>query len=74
MKRQVDREQKKVEDWKKGEKVILSIKNLMFKERLVKKLMERYVRSYEIEEVVSKNIVKLKLLDSVRIYPVVNIS
>jgi len=63
-----------VEDWKKGEKVILSTKDLMFKKRLVKNLMERYVRSYEIKEVVSKNIVKLKLLDSMRIYLVVNIS
>ena len=46
----------------------------MFKERLVKKLIERYIRSYKIEEVVSKNMVKLKLLDSMRIYLVVNIS
>ena len=29
----------------------------MFKERLVKKLIERYIRSYKIEEVVSKNMV-----------------
>jgi len=37
----------------------LSTKNLVFKERLTKKLMERYVGPYVIEEVVSSNMVKL---------------
>ena len=36
--------------------------------------MEQYVRPYIVEEVVSKNVVKLKLLASTRIYLVVNIS
>jgi len=38
---------------------MLSIKNLVFKERLVKKLTERFVGPYIVEEVVSKNVVKL---------------
>ena len=46
----------------------------MFKERLAKKLTERYMGPYEIEEVVSKNVMKLKLLASMRIYPVINVS
>jgi len=54
--------------------VILSIKNLVFKERPAKKLTERYVGLYEIEEVVSKNVVKLKLPVLMRIHPVVNVS
>ena len=46
-----------------------------FKERLVKKLIKRCVRLYiMVEEVISKNAVKLKLLVSMRIHPVVNIS
>jgi len=53
---------------------MLSTKDLVFKERLVKKLTERYMRLYMIEEIVSRNIIKLKLLASIRIYPVVNIS
>jgi len=53
---------------------MLSTKDLVFKERLVKKLTERYVGLYEIEEVVLKNTVKLKLPASMRIHPVVNIS
>ena len=46
----------------------------MFKERPIKKLIERDMRSYEIEEVVSRNVVKLKLLVSIRIHLVVNVS
>jgi len=32
MKRQVDRERKESENWKKGDRVLLSIKDLVFKE------------------------------------------
>jgi len=74
MKRYADRSRKKMEKWKKGDRVLLSTKNLVFKERLSKKLMERYIGPYEIEEVVSSNAVKLKLLSSMRIHLVVNIS
>jgi len=53
---------------------MLSTRDLVFKERLVKKLTERYVGPYKIEEVVLRNAVKLKFLASMRIYLVVNIS
>ena len=46
----------------------------MFKERPTKKLTERYVGPYVIEEVVSSNAVKLRLPSSMRIHPVVNVS
>jgi len=39
----------------------------------VKKLIERYIRSYIVKEVISKNIVKLKLLISMKIHSVVNV-
>ena len=39
--------------------MLLSTKDLVFKERPVRKLMERYVGLYVIEEVVSSNVVKL---------------
>ena len=39
--------------------MLLNTKDLVFKERPVRKLMERYVGPYEIEEVVSSNAVKL---------------
>ena len=40
IKRQADRGRKEAEVWKVGDKDILSTKNLMFKERLVKKLVD----------------------------------
>ena len=52
----------------------MSTKDLVFKERPTKKLMERYVGPYVIEEVVSSNAVKLRLPSSMRIHPVVNVS
>ena len=74
MKRYADRERKETEVWKKGDRVLLSTKDLVFKERPMKKLMERYVGPYVIEEIVPSNTVKLRLPSSMRIHPVVNIS
>jgi len=74
MKRQADRGRKEMEEWKKGDRVMLSTKDLVFKERLVKKLVDCYMSPYTIEEVVSTNAVKLRLLTLMRIHPVVNIS
>jgi len=74
MKRYMNRKRKEMEEWKKGDRVMLSTKDLVFKERPVRKLVKRYVRPYEIEEVVSTNAVKLRLPSSMRIHPVVNIS
>jgi len=74
MKRYADKKRKETEDWKKRDRVMLSIKDLVFKERPVRKLVERYVGLYEIEEVVSTNVVKLRLPSSMRIHLVVNMS
>ena len=52
----------------------MSTKDLVFKERPTKKLTERYVGPYVIEEIVSSNAVKLWLLSSMRIHLVINIS
>ena len=38
---------------------MLSTKDLVFKERPARKLVKRYVEPYEIEEVISTNMVKL---------------
>ena len=74
MKRYTDRSRKEMEKWKKGNKVLLSTKDLVFKERPVQKLTERYVRPYVIEEVVLVNVVKLQLPSSMRIHLIVNVS
>ena len=74
MKRYADRGRKETENWKKEDQVLLSTKDLVFKERPTKKLMERYVGPYMIEEIVPSNVVKLQLPSSMRIHPVVNVS
>jgi len=74
MKRYTDRSRRETEKWKRGDRVLLSTKDLVFKERPIRKLTERYVGPYKIEEVVSSNAVKLWLPASMRIHPVVNVS
>jgi len=74
MKKYTNRSRKETEKWKKGDRVLLSTKDLVFKERPVKKLTERYIGPYAIEEIVSTNAVKLQLPSSMRIHPVVNVS
>ena len=59
MKRQADKKRKESEEWKKGDRVMLSTKDLVFKERLVRKLVDQYIGPYTIEKVISTNTVKL---------------
>ena len=59
MKRQVDRGRKESKDWKKGDRMLLSTKDLVFKERLVRKLVDQYVGLYTIEKIVFTNMIKL---------------
>ena len=74
IKRQANKGRKETEDWKKGDRVMLSIKDLVFKEKLARKLVDQYVGPYTIRKVVSTNTVKLQLPTSMRIHPVVNVS
>ena len=74
MKWQADKERREVKIWKKGDKIMLSTKDLVFRERLTKKLMKRYIRPYVIEDVISRNTMKLRLLASMRIHLVVNVN
>ena len=74
MKKYADRSRKETEKWEKGDRVLLSTKDLVFKERPARKLTERYIGLYVIEEVVSLNAVKLQLPSLMRIHLVVNVS
>ena len=74
MKRQADKKRKEAEVWKKSNKIMLSMKHLVFKKRLARKLVNQYVGPYIIKEVVSTNVVKLRLLTLMRIHLVVNVS
>jgi len=58
----------------KRDKIMLSTKNLVFKEKPAKKLVDQYISSYIIDKVVSTNVVKLHLSMLMRIHLVVNIS
>ena len=74
MKKQADRGSKQAKEWKVGNRIMLSTKDLMFKERLARKLVYWYIGLYIIDEIVSTNAVKLQLPMSMRIHPVVSIS
>jgi len=74
MKRQTDRKRRETEDWKREDRVLLSTKDLVFKERPARKLVDQYIGPYTIKEVISTNVVKLQLPTSMRIHPVVNVS
>ena len=53
---------------------MLSMKDLIFKERPVRKLVDQYISLYVIDEIISTNAVKLQLSTLIRIHLVVNIS
>ena len=74
IKRQTDKGRRESENWRRGNRVLLSTKDLVFKERLAKKLVDQYVGPYTIKEVVSTNAVKLQLPISMRIHLMVNVS
>ena len=59
MKRQANKGRKESKAWKKREKMLLSTKDLVFKERLARKLVDQYIGPYVIEEVLSTNMVRL---------------
>ena len=71
---QANKRRKEVEEWKRGDKIMLSIKNLMFKKRLARKLVDWYISLYIIDKIVFTNAIKLWLLTSMRVYLVVNVS
>ena len=59
MKKCADCNRRETEKWEKGNRVLLNTKDLVFKERPARKLMEQYVGPYVIKKVVSLNAVKL---------------
>jgi len=55
---------------------MLSTKDLKYQMvgRRTEKLIERFVGSYRVKEIISLNMVKLELPSTVKIHPVVNVS
>jgi len=76
MKKQVDRHRGEVEEYKVGDMVLLSTRDLKWQMigRRTDKLTERFVGPYRVKGIVSSNAIELDLLSSIRIHPVVNVS
>ena len=75
MKRQADRNRKEVEEYRVGDKVLISTKNFSMElmKRATKKLTEKFIGPYIVRKIVSENTVELELPALLRIHPVVNV-
>jgi len=76
MKKYADKKRGEVDDYKVGDLVMLSTKDLKYQMvgRRTEKLMERFVGPYRIKKIISSNAVELELPSTVKIHSVVNVS
>ena len=76
MKKYADRKRAEVDEYKVGDLVILSTKDLKYQMmgRRTEKLTERFVDPYKIKKIISLNTVELELPSIVKIHPVINVS
>ena len=76
MKKQADWHREEVEEYKVGDMVLLSTRDLKWQmiRRKTDKLTERFVGPYRVKGIISSNTIELELSSSVRIHLVVNIS
>ena len=76
IKKYINRKRAEVDEYKVGDLVMLSTKNLKYQmvRRRTEKLTERFVGSYKIKKIVLANTVELELSSIIKIHPVVNIS
>jgi len=76
MKRYVDRERGEVEEYRIGDLVLLSTKDLkkQMAGRCMEKFMEHFVGPYKVKAIISSNAIELELSSTIRIHPVVNVS
>jgi len=76
MKKFANRRQRKKEEYRVGDLVLLSMKDLKWqmKGRRSEKLTEYFVGPYKVKEIVSSNAIELELSKSIRIHPIVNVS
>ena len=76
MKKYTDRKRAEVDEYKVGDLVMLSTKDLKYQmvEKRTEKLTERFVGPYKIKKIILSNTVELELPSTIKIHPVVNIS
>jgi len=74
MKRQADRSRKEAEEYRVGDKVLISMKDfsMELRKRAMKKLIEKFIEPYVVRKIVSENVVELELPALLRIHLVVN--
>jgi len=76
MKKFANRKRREEEEYRVGDLVLLSTKDLKWqmKERRSEKLTECFVGPYKVKGIVLSNAIELELSKSIKIYPVVNVS
>ena len=76
MRKYADRHRSEAIEYKVGDLVLLSTKDLKWQMigRRSEKLTERFVGPYKVKAIISNNAVELELPTTVKIHPVVNIS
>ena len=76
MKKYADRKRTEVNEYKVGDLVMLSTKDLKYQmvRRRTEKLIERFIGLYKIKKIVLLNAVKLELPSTIKIHSVVNVS
>ena len=76
MKKYADRHRGDAEEYRVGDIVLLSTKDLKYQMvgRRTEKLTERFVGPYKVKVIISTNTIELELPNSIKIHPVVNVS
>ena len=76
MRKYADRKRSKPEEYRVGNWVLLSTKDLKFqiKGRHSEKLIEQFMGPYKVKRIISTNTIELELLSTIKIHPVINIS
>ena len=77
MKRYTDKNRKEAEEYRVGNKVLISMKDFPMElmKRVTKKLTEKYeyIGPYVVKKIILENVVELELPVLLRIYPVINV-
>jgi len=75
MKRQANKNRKEAEEYRVGDKMLISTKDFPMEliKKVTKKLTEKYIGLYIVKKIISENMVELELPALLRIYPVVNV-
>jgi len=76
MKKYIDRKKEEVDNYKVGDLVMLSTKDLKYQivGKRTEKLTERFVGPYKVKKIISSNAVELELPSTIKIHLVVNVS